>query len=128
MTTLLSLTLFTALTSFYSFREATFKTEQSNISMQLMQRKEAGVKHILYTSVERRNENGSSPVDFLSHSHIYTEKIIKESGIPYTIFRNNLFMDMLPVFLGEEVVETGVYFPAEEGKLPIHLEQMWQKL
>ena len=78
--------------------------------------KEAGVKHIFYTSVERRNENGSSPVDFLSQSHIYTEKIIKESGISYTIFRNNLFMDMLPVFLGEEVVETGVYFPAEEGK------------
>ena len=78
--------------------------------------KEAGVNHILYTSVERRNENGGSPVDFLSQSHIYTEKIIKESGISYTIFRNNLFMDMLPVFLGEEVVETGVYFPAEEGK------------
>jgi NAD(P)H dehydrogenase (quinone) len=78
--------------------------------------KEAGVKHILYTSFERKNEKGSSPVDLLLQSHIYTEKIIKECGIPYTIFRNNLPMDMLPMFLGEEVLATGVYFPAEDGE------------
>jgi NAD(P)H dehydrogenase (quinone) len=77
--------------------------------------KEAGVKQILYASFERKNEKGSSPVDLLLQSHIYIEKIIKESGIPYTIFRNNLPMDMLPVFLGKEVIETGVYFPAGDG-------------
>lgn len=83
--------------------------------------KEAGVKHILYTSFERKNEKGSSPVDSLLQAHIYAEKIIKASGIPYTIFRNNLPMDMLPVFLGEQVLSTGVYFPAEDGEVAFTL-------
>jgi NAD(P)H dehydrogenase (quinone) len=78
--------------------------------------KEAGLKRLLYSSFGRTNENGSSVVDLLSQSHRYSEKIIKESGVPYTIIRTNLFMDMLPSFLGDEVVQTGVYFPAGEGK------------
>jgi NAD(P)H dehydrogenase (quinone) len=78
--------------------------------------KEAGVKHILYTSFERKNETDSSPIVFVAKSHIDTEKHIKASGIPYTIFRNNLYMDFIPVFIGENVLETGVYFPAGETK------------
>jgi NAD(P)H dehydrogenase (quinone) len=79
--------------------------------------KEAGVKHILYTSYERKNETENSPVAFLAHTHSYTEKVIKESGIPYTIFRNNVYTDMLPFYLGEKVSETGVVFPA--GETPV---------
>jgi len=80
----------------------------------LMAAKQAGVKHVLYTSYERKNETENSPVAFLAHTHSYTEKVIKESGIPYTIFRNNIYTDTLPFYLGEKVPETSVVFPAGE--------------
>ena len=73
---------------------------------------EAGVKHILYTSFVRTDETDASPIAFVAKSHIHTEKLIHESGMPYTIFRNNLYMDFVPVFIGEKVLETGVYWPA----------------
>ena len=78
--------------------------------------KEAGVKHILYTSFERKNETETSPIAFLAKSHIDTDNTIKASGMTYTIFRNNLYLDVLPMFLGEQVLETGVFFPAGETK------------
>ncbi|WP_035141324.1 SDR family oxidoreductase [Flavobacterium daejeonense] len=78
--------------------------------------KEAGVKHIVYTSFERKNETETSPITFLAQSHIDTDKAIKASGIAYTIFRNNLYLEVLPMFMGEKVLETGIYFPAGEGK------------
>jgi len=78
--------------------------------------KETGVKHILYTSTERKNETASSPIHFVSGSHIDTENLIRESGIPYTIFRNNLYLDMIPVFFGQQVLEKGVFLPTGETK------------
>ncbi len=73
---------------------------------------EAGVKHILYTSFVRIDESDASPIAFVAQTHILTENLIHESGIPYTILRNNLYMDFVPVFIGEKVLETGVYWPA----------------
>jgi NAD(P)H dehydrogenase (quinone) len=78
--------------------------------------KEAGVQHIVYTSFSRKKEDGSSAISFVAASHIKTEQLIKASGIPYTIFRNGIYSDVLPMFLGEKVLETGVYFPAGGGK------------
>jgi NAD(P)H dehydrogenase (quinone) len=74
--------------------------------------KEAGVKHILYTSFERKNESETSPIAFLAQSHIDTDNAIKASGMIYSIFRNNLYLEVLPMFFGEQVLETGIYFPA----------------
>lgn len=79
--------------------------------------KEAGVKHILYTSFERKDETDASPIALVAKAHIDTEKNVKESGIPYTIFRNNIYTDMLPMFLGEKVFDTGVFLPAGNGKV-----------
>lgn len=80
--------------------------------------KETGVKHIIYTSFQRRNETETSPLWIVAQSHIQTEKWLKESGIDYTILKNNLYMDFLPGFIGEKVLETGViYVPAESGKV-----------
>lgn len=74
--------------------------------------REAGVKYILYTSFVRKDETDASPIAFVAQSHIATEKLIRESGLTYTIFRNNLYLDFVPVFIGEKVLETGVYWPA----------------
>ncbi|HEY1046614.1 MAG TPA: SDR family oxidoreductase [Bacteroidia bacterium] len=76
--------------------------------------KESGVKHIYYTSFDRKNDSNSSPIAFLAKSHIDTEEAIKASGLTYTIMRNNLYADTLPMFLGEKVLEQGIFFPAGE--------------
>lgn len=81
--------------------------------------KEAGVKYILYTSFERKNETESSPIAFVAKAHIETEAAIKATGIAYTIFRNNLYTDYIPVFIGEKALETGVYWPAGNAKLAV---------
>ena len=79
--------------------------------------KEAGVKFIVYTSFERKNETASSPIAILAKSHIDTENSIKESGIPYTILRNGLYADVIPMFVGDQVLEKGIFFPAGAGKV-----------
>jgi len=61
--------------------------------------KEAGVKHIIYTSFVRKNDSETSPIAFIAKSHIETEKQIKASGMAYTILKNNLYLDVLPMFL-----------------------------
>jgi NAD(P)H dehydrogenase (quinone) len=78
--------------------------------------RETGVKHIVYTSFMRKNETETSPIAFVGKSHIATDKFIKESGIPYTIMLNGLYADMLPLFFGEKVLETGIFLPAGDGK------------
>ena len=84
--------------------------------------KEAGIKHVLYTSIPRKNETATSPIAMITGSHIHTETLLKESGLNYTFLKHNIYMDMLPIFLGEQVVKTGVaYFPAGEGKVSFTL-------
>ncbi len=78
--------------------------------------KEARVNHILYTSFERKNDTETSPIAFLAKPHIDTENLIKASGITYTILKNNLYLDVLPMFFGEQVLETGIFFPAGDTK------------
>ena len=79
--------------------------------------KEAGVKHIVYTSFVRENETDSSPIASVAEAHLKTENWLKSSGIDYTILKHTIYMDFIPMFLGENLVETGVaYLPAGEGK------------
>eukprot|EP01132_Coremiostelium_polycephalum_P002317 gene2317-2856_t len=81
--------------------------------------KEVGsIKHILYTSLVRKNENELSPIYFLEKAHIETEKLIRECGIGYTLLVNGLYTDCLPqYFFGPKVLETGVFFPSGQGKV-----------
>jgi NAD(P)H dehydrogenase (quinone) len=79
--------------------------------------KEADVKHVVYTSFIRNNETETSPIALVASSHIKAEEWLKESGIAYTFLRNALYMDLLPWFTGDKVLETGtVYFPSADGK------------
>jgi NAD(P)H dehydrogenase (quinone) len=80
--------------------------------------KEAGVQHIVYTSFLGKNETDSSPLWLVAQSHLQTEAWIKETGIAYTILKNTLYLDFVPAFLGENVVESGmIYLPAGYGKV-----------
>ncbi|SFZ89954.1 NAD(P)H dehydrogenase (quinone) [Flaviramulus basaltis] len=79
--------------------------------------KEAGVKHIVYTSFVRENETQNSPIATVAEAHLKTEKWLKNSGIDYTILKHTIYMDFIPMFLGEQMLDTGVaYLPAGDGK------------
>lgn len=78
--------------------------------------KAAGVQHIFYTGVAIKNIE-TSPLKPLLGDHFETEAYIKQSGLTYTFLRNSLYADVVPMFIGANVLETGVFFPAGEGKV-----------
>lgn len=77
--------------------------------------KKADVPHIIYTSFARKNETDTNPLGILASSHIETDKLLKESGIPFTIMLNGLYADVLPMFFGEQVLDNGIQLPAGNG-------------
>lgn len=79
---------------------------------------ESGIGHIIYTSFERKNDDLNNPVAFITRTHIETERKIQETGIKYTFLRNALYAEGLPLFLGNDVLEKGIYFPAGDGRVP----------
>ena len=84
--------------------------------------KKAGVKFIAYTSVPIKNLNLAAAKPLLE-SHFQTEDYIKASGLSYAFLRNNIYVDMVPMYVGEKVFETGIYLPAGSGKLPFALRR-----
>jgi NAD(P)H dehydrogenase (quinone) len=64
----------------------------------------ADVQQVFYTSVIKP----AASAHFAgSPSHFQTEALIRETGIPYTFFRNNLYLDIVPFMFGE-AMQTGV--------------------
>jgi NAD(P)H dehydrogenase (quinone) len=79
--------------------------------------KETKVGHIIYTSFQRKTEDETSPIAFVASAHILAEKLIKESGLMYTIMKHALYAEVLPGFMGDQVLNTGVIFlPAGNGR------------
>lgn len=80
--------------------------------------KEAGVKHIVYTSFIRQKDDPNSALWFIAKDHVETEKHLVQTGIPYTLFKNGFYMDMISDFIGPNVLETQtIFLPAGEGKV-----------
>jgi NAD(P)H dehydrogenase (quinone) len=63
----------------------------------------AQVGHITYTSCIKPAADAKFAA---SPGHFHTERLIRESGIPYTFFRNNLYLDLIPFMFGE-AMQTG---------------------
>ncbi|RWW91804.1 SDR family oxidoreductase [Flavobacterium cerinum] len=77
---------------------------------------ESGISHIYYTGGALNKNVKESLLGPLADSYITTEKYIIESGLTYTIFQNGLYAETIPFFIGEQVLENGIYFPAGTGK------------
>lgn len=78
--------------------------------------KKAGVQCIAYTSRALKDRN--TLANRLMVGHFETEDDIKASGLNYTIFRNILYMDSIPIYVGEKVFDTGIfYLPAGQGRV-----------
>ena len=82
--------------------------------------KSAGVSGIVYTGVSMNDVNNSVLKDFMM-DHYQTDEYIKNAGIDYTLLQHNLYAEVVPMFLGEQVTETGIFFPAGQGKVPFAL-------
>ena len=86
--------------------------------------KETDINHVIYTSFMRNSEVEKSAIGFLQDTHLKTENWLKESGINYTLLQNATYMDLLPMFLGEKVLESGVIMlPAKQGKSSLVLRE-----
>lgn len=78
--------------------------------------KSAGVAHIFYTGVTMDNPE-NSPLRPLLYSHFETEAYLQSSGMAFTFLRNGLYQEVIPMFSGESVLQTGIFFPSGEGKV-----------
>lgn len=75
--------------------------------------KENGVKHIVYTSVLQSNDKTKFTV---GTDHYHTEEYLKQSGVPYTLFRNTFYAEVLPVLLGDALTSGNWYYAAGQAK------------
>ena len=83
--------------------------------------KKMGVKSIAYTS--RSLKDKATLSNKLMLEHFDTEDYIKASGLKYVFFQNALYMDVIPLFVGKQVFETGIFQPAGDGKVAFALRQ-----
>jgi NAD(P)H dehydrogenase (quinone) len=82
--------------------------------------KNKGVKHIAYTS--RCLNDRNTLANNLMVEHFDTEDYILASGLQYTFFRNILYMDAIPQFIGGKIaLEKGIFLPAGDGKVSFAL-------
>ncbi|GAB3022065.1 SDR family oxidoreductase [Spirosoma pulveris] len=81
--------------------------------------KRAGVPFIAYTS--RTLKDRSTMANQLMEGHFQTEDYIRTSGLTYALFRNVLYMDAIPQFVGPTVFDAGIHLPAGQGKVPFAL-------
>lgn len=82
--------------------------------------KKMGVKSIAYTS--RCLRDRSTLANKLMVEHFETEDYIKASGLNYIYFRNILYMDAIPQFIGGKVaLDRGIFLPAGNGKVSFAL-------
>ena len=82
--------------------------------------KRCGVKNLAYTSRALRDRN--TLANKLMKEHFETEDCIIDSGLSYIFFRNALYMDGIPQFVGGNMaIERGIFQPAGDGKVAFAL-------
>jgi NAD(P)H dehydrogenase (quinone) len=69
----------------------------------------AGVGHVVYLSFQGAAPNSRFP---MSRDHHQSERYLRESGVPYTALRDNLYLDLVPEMFGQDGVVRG---PAGQG-------------
>jgi len=74
----------------------------------------AGVGHIFYTSVIKPAAEAKFAA---SPGHFHTERLVRESGITHTFFRNNLYMDLVPLMFGSAVATGRLAHNGADGRV-----------
>jgi len=78
--------------------------------------RQAGVKHIVYMSIMRKEGSGRTMPE-ITESDLFTEQLLKSSGLDYTILYHPPFMDLLSFYYGSNPYENGIKVPASNGKM-----------
>lgn len=78
---------------------------------------ENDVKHIVYTGIDIKSY-ATTAIPYVSQIHKDTTDYLKNTGINFTVMDNTLYADSIGFFAGETFLETGIFFPAGNGKLP----------
>ena len=81
--------------------------------------KRAGVQCLAYTG--RIFKDRATLASAFMDTHYQTDDIVMASGMNYTLFRNNLYMDSLLWLVGPNATETGINLPTGDGKVAFAL-------
>ncbi|MCE7060837.1 SDR family oxidoreductase [Dyadobacter sp. CY343] len=91
-----------------SYGEQAVTEEQNVVAAAVRQ----GVAHIVYTSTLSPSEN---PIFWGGQTCRQTEQSIRESGMRYSIFRNSMYMETIPLFIGSAMENGQIYYSAGNG-------------
>jgi NAD(P)H dehydrogenase (quinone) len=84
--------------------------------------KQAGVKHVIYTAIQRDDELGINQIG-VTESDVFTEQALQASGLAYTILRHPIFLDQLGGYIGRDAYDVGVRVPPGEGTVAPALQR-----
>lgn len=86
--------------------------------------KAVGVRRVVYTSIQKR-PGSTFKISQSTDTNDHTERLLAESGMDFTILRNSLYLDALPVFMDQKVLTSGIRLPAGDGRASLakHIEQ-----
>lgn len=79
--------------------------------------KATGVNHIIYTSFDMNDLRQSTMVEDVQY-HADTADYLKQIAVPYTLMNNTLYADLIPIFVGKNILDEGISIPAGDGKTP----------
>ncbi|ATP56887.1 NAD(P)-dependent oxidoreductase [Pedobacter ginsengisoli] len=74
--------------------------------------RQQGVQHIVYTGAVKPKADAHF---MATQQCLATESAILDSGIPHTFFGNSLYMETIPIFIGEALDHGTIYYPAGNG-------------
>lgn len=78
--------------------------------------KQAGVRQVIYTAIQRDEELGITQVG-VTESDVFAEQALRASGLTYTILRNPMYLEQFDGYIGADAYEQGVRAPHGEGTM-----------
>jgi NAD(P)H dehydrogenase (quinone) len=75
---------------------------------------ENNIKHIVYTSMLQARPN---TIFQGTETQYHTEELIKATKIPYTFFRNSMYMEAIPELIGNAWQTNEIRYPSGNGKV-----------
>jgi len=78
--------------------------------------RQAGVKHVVYMAIMRKEGSGRIIAE-VTVSDLFTEQVLKSSGLAYTIVYHPPFTDVLSLYFDANPYENGIKVPANNGKM-----------
>lgn len=75
---------------------------------------ENNIKHIVYTSMVQARPK---TIFQGTETQYHTEELIKKTKIPYTFFRNSMYMEAIPELIGNALQTNEIRYPSGNGKV-----------